>query len=238
MDGAVIYKQLNNNSILLSLHYNEPDLDFISDDKLYLIPNPHNDTDDDMFWKSEQKIYKYCKENDLCHFTIVHDHRTKEKGNGKRCVVRGCKNKCDWVRNIPYEDISVITGKSKFLNVCSRHRYQIISGRVGRNIHRDSYRFDMNVKCELSGFTFKDAYKLSKTILQNLEGHMFENEPDKKERIRQKREAVRAAMKFFEVDHIDGNHNNHSLDNLQTLFKPAHFIKGIVKGDFKNNRKH
>tara|TARA_S200002703_G_C3730282_1_gene224472 strand:- start:98 stop:826 length:729 start_codon:yes stop_codon:yes gene_type:complete len=236
MDGVVIYKQVNsNNSKLLSLHYNEPDLDFISDEKLYLIRNPHNDTDDDMFWKSEQKIYSYCKENDLCHFTIVSDHRTKEKGSGKKCVIPGCKNKCNWIRNVPYGD--KLSSPNKFLSICSYHRYKIISGRIGTNIHRDFYRFNMKGKCEISGFAFKDAYKLSKTTLQNIEGYMFENEPDKKTRILQKREAVKMAMKMFEVDHIDGNHCNNSLDNLQTLTKHAHVIKSSRSGDYNRWRK-
>ena len=69
-NGVVIYKQIYNNSKLLSLHYNEPDLDFINDEKLYLITNPHNDTDDDRFWKTEQNIWNYCEEHGLDHFTI------------------------------------------------------------------------------------------------------------------------------------------------------------------------
>ena len=78
-NGVVIYKQIYKSGNLLSLHYNEPDLDFINDQKLYLITNPHNDTDNDMFWKTEQNIWNYCEEHHLDHFTLDCD-RTNRVG--------------------------------------------------------------------------------------------------------------------------------------------------------------
>ena len=78
-NGVVIYKQIYKNHELLSLHYNEPDLDTSNNEKLYLITNPYNDTDDDMFWKTEQNIWNYCEEHHLDHFTLDCD-RTNRVG--------------------------------------------------------------------------------------------------------------------------------------------------------------
>ena len=38
-------------------------------------------------------------------------------------------------------------------------------------------------------------------------------------------------LKCFDVDHIDGNHDNNHPDNLQTLSKSEHIIKSMANGD-------
>lgn len=39
----------------------------------------------------------------------------------------------------------------------------------------------------------------------------------------------------LDVDHIDGNHNHNSPDNLQTLCANCHRLKTILKEDYKQN---
>lgn len=41
---------------------------------------------------------------------------------------------------------------------------------------------------------------------------------------------------FTEVDHIDGNHTNNKLKNLQELCTVCHKLKGQLNGDFNRHR--
>ena len=40
----------------------------------------------------------------------------------------------------------------------------------------------------------------------------------------------------FDVDHIDGNHSNNNLDNLQTLCANCHRLKTHLNGDHKKKK--
>ncbi|MEK7112819.1 MAG: HNH endonuclease [Patescibacteria group bacterium] len=40
----------------------------------------------------------------------------------------------------------------------------------------------------------------------------------------------------LEVDHIDGNHKNNSIENLQTLCANCHRLKSFLNGEFPYNR--
>ena len=115
---------------------------------------------------------------------------------------------------------------------CAKHNTMKMSGRVGPNWKRDFYREYMTDSCQLSGKKFKEILKESKSTLAAVCGFKFEKEKSMIERIRQKRIAIKFAMRAFDVDHIDGDHFNNEPENLQTLTKIAHHWKSQLFGDY------
>lgn len=93
------------------------------------------------------------------------------------------------------------------------------SGRVGINWARDHYREHLKPICSLTGVTWHEQYNLVKMMAKKL-------------RIKMSRyEMIRRACQTFDVDHINGNHSDNRIKNLQTLSKIAHKFKTDVCGD-------
>ena len=133
------------------------------------------------------------------------------------CFWPGCDNKV--VRH---------SHQIKYKNChCLKHTLYKLSGRVSPgNWRRDHYREHLKARCALTGKTWFDAYRDVKEISQragyNLSRKML----------------VVLATRQFQVDHIDGNHYNNDVSNLQTLTASAHKIKSELNGDYNGYRKY
>lgn len=148
-----------------------------------------------------------------------------------RCNWPGCKN------HVKPFDSFFSKNPLAYTKHCFKHNYQKISGRVSdRNYKRDFYRENMKGVCELSKFTFKEAYEQAKEVLKNTLDYKFEKNKTMAVRIKEKREAIKLAMRSFDVDHIDGNHYNNDISNLQTLSKLGHHWKSMLFNDYSRYR--
>lgn len=139
------------------------------------------------------------------------------KPTGKQCNWPGC---CNPAVKVTFD----VPSKSKH---CIKHQLHKLSGRVGPNWKRDSYREHMKSVCSISGFTWKQAYQEVENMC-----HYFNLTPARYTK-------VRRACQMFQVDHIDGNHANNHPNNLQTVTPTAHKFKTDMFGDadgWKNRR--
>lgn len=134
---------------------------------------------------------------------------------GKQCKWPGCCNRAVKVK-MPVE------GKTIH---CIKHQLMKLSGRVShKNWKRDHYRQYMKPYCVYTDTTWVKAYKDVRRMGMMM-GVTLE-----------RREYIRRACQQFQVDHIDGNHNNNDPNNLQTLTHRAHKFKTDVMGDSNGYR--
>lgn len=127
-------------------------------------------------------------------------------------------NQCNWPGccNEAVETTLPVVSKSKH---CIKHHLRKHSGRVGPNWKRDHYREHLKPICEMSEITWGQTYKSVVKAMKKLK-------PDA-----ERYEVIRRTCQQFDVDHIDGNHYNNSVNNLQTLLKTMHKLKTDVMGD-------
>ena len=134
---------------------------------------------------------------------------------GKQCKWPGCNN--DAVKTkLP------VAGKTIH---CLKHQMRKHSGRVGPNWLRDHYRENLKPYCELSGRLWCDVYRDVEKGFEVL-GQRYT-------RI----DLIRRTCQQFDVDHVDGNHYNNCVTNLQTLTKQMHKLKTDIMGDADPTRK-
>lgn len=107
---------------------------------------------------------------------------------------------------------------------CLRHQLYQMSGRIGPNWMRDRYREHLKSYCELRDWRWSDEYKLTKKQVAR-DGI-----------VATKMQLIRWTTQSFDVDHIDGNHNNNNPSNLQTLYCPSHRLKSRYSGDHNPTR--
>lgn len=136
------------------------------------------------------------------------------KPTGEICKFRGC---C-----APAVKTKLPIGGKTIL--CLRHQLYLMSGRVGQNWDRDRYREHMKSYCELRGWTWADEFRLVK------------KQVERATIVATKLQIIRWTSQMFDVDHIDGNHNNNNPSNLQTLYCPAHRLKSRYNGDHNPTR--
>lgn len=119
------------------------------------------------------------------------------------CDVPGCKEMLTFYRG-PYSDTK-----------CRDHQIQGIE--YGGNAYADrEYTYHKKDHCEECGYNpYEDSvrFNISK----------FENKHDMK----------RCQNKLLTVDHKDGNHNNNSPDNCQTLCHHCHVVKTHTNKDWQ-----
>lgn len=134
------------------------------------------------------------------------------KLTSKKCKWPGCKKHAVIACN-PIDKV----GPTRIH--CLKHYLRMKSGRVGVNWKRDFYREHLKPICALTGVTWHDQYHLVKMMAKKLRKKMT------------KYELVRRTCQSFDVDHINGNHSDNRVSNLQTLTKIAHKFKTDVCGD-------
>jgi hypothetical protein len=138
----------------------------------------------------------------------------------RKCKWPGCKNKAVKPLNCPEYDW--LTGK---LSHCLRHHLIKRSGRVGPNWKRDHYREHLTPYDKLSERSWGQQHLETKKIVKNLNKYYNANLNLTRYQL------IRVTTRSFDVDHIDGNHSNNKISNLQTLIKTSHKIKTDLMGD-------
>lgn len=131
------------------------------------------------------------------------------KPTNKICQVPGCCRTAVKTK-LP------VKGKTK---QCIRHQLYQMSGRIGSNWMRDRYREHMTSVCALRGWRWGDEYLAVKKQVERAGIAAT------------KLQIIRWTTQMFDVDHIDGNHDNNDHSNLQTLYCPAHRLKSRYNGD-------
>jgi hypothetical protein len=130
----------------------------------------------------------------------------------------------DYICNWPGCDNTVVRHSHQITSKnchCLKHTLYKLSGRVSsRNWRRDYYREHLKAKCALSGKTWTDAYQEVKEISHRAGYNLS------------RKELIVLATRQFQVDHIDGNHYNNDVSNLQTLTAAAHKLKSELNGDY------
>lgn len=109
---------------------------------------------------------------------------------------------------------------------CLKHQLYKLSGRVGHaNWARDHYREHMKSVCAITDTRWSDAYQEVQRMAARMGVTLS------------RRELIRRACQQFQVDHIDGDHDNNDPNNLQTLTHRAHKFKTDVMGDSNGYRR-
>ena len=137
---------------------------------------------------------------------------------GKKCSWHDCNRSA-----MKYSGRHKIKGKTIH---CVNHTQMKISGRVSHNHYdRDHYRQHLKPSCAMfKDTTFKSKYKEIKKFSEE-NGHNLD-----------KRTICKYAFGCFEVDHINGDHNDNQPRNLQTLSRDAHKLKSYLNDDFNMYR--
>ena len=133
-------------------------------------------------------------------------------------------SKCNWPGCDRDAGVCTLTIKGKRMcnstTHCLRHSLIKYSGRVDhQNWFRDRHREYLTGVCAIDGVTFKEEYQKTKKRCFKLGLKLS------------KHEMIRRTMQTFEGDHKDGNPDNNSKENIQTLTKAAHKFKTDVSGD-------